>query len=260
MTKVSKITKKNKIWICKVGSQIFHNGGLLLIKDWALQINQLQKKYNIDIVWVSSGAIAMGKSKIITFIKKDKISIQEKQALSAIGQPTIMDMYNLAFQSFGLTGAQILLSSDDLLIEDKKKNFLNTIRKLIHWKIIPIINENDAVSTEEIRFGDNDVLSSKIAIAIKADKLILLTNVDGILDKNKKNIPLINKKNYKNILNNISKQKSAMGSGGMYSKLLAAFSAATNGVDTHIVKGNYLESLIKIYKNEQIGTFIPKQN
>src|SRR6185312_17144384 len=100
----------------------------------------------------------------------------------AVGQPLIMDQYNLALQSTGLLGSQVLLTAGDMKDSTRRRNLQNTLKELLAWKVIPILNENDAVATEEIKFGDNDSLASQVAVMMKAERLVLLTDVDGLYD------------------------------------------------------------------------------
>lgn len=135
-------------------------------------------------------------------------------------------MYNLALQAVSLTGAQILLTYDDLTHSTRRKNFQNTVEKLLSIGVVPILNENDAVATEEIQFGDNDSLSAKIACTMNADKLVILTNVEGLYNanpnKNKKATLIAEISKLNNKIFDLAKGTSKMGTGGMLSKLTAA--------------------------------------
>ena len=252
---------KKQRWVIKAGSQMVCGGGPILLRTWAQQLAVLTKKHNIEIIWVTSGAIATAKTKM-NFKSTTEIKIHEKQAFSAIGQPIVMDLYNMALQSENLRGAQILLTYDDLLNSKRKKNFKNSVETLLKWKIVPILNENDAVGTDEIKFGDNDFLSAQVAVHMKADKLIILTDVAGLYDSNPKSNPKailiseLTKFSKKILLNSELKSKSHMGTGGMYSKLLAAQIAFKNKIDTHLVKGDHPNILIDILKNKTVGTHV----
>ena len=254
---------KKQRWVVKAGSNLLIQGGPLLIRDLMLQVEALKKNHQIEIIWVTSGAIGTARKRL-GIQKKKKASLSEKQALSAIGQPMVMDLYNLALQSCGLKGAQVLITYSDLANKTQLKNFQNTLETLLAWNVVPILNENDAVATEEIRFGDNDSLSAKIAIALKADRLVILTDVAGVYDSDpSKNpgaqliheIPKITEK----VLKIAGKSKSEYGTGGMLSKLLAAQEASRHRVTSHLVKGDHASVLLKIAKNEQIGTLVKKQ-
>lgn len=254
-----------KKWVIKVGSNSFCKGGPLLVRDWMQQVHCLKTKYNLDIIWVTSGAIASARERLSIWwphseLKertKEKVRLAEKQALSAIGQPFIMELYNLALQSTGLFGAQILLTYDDLSTPSRKRNFHNALDYLLNWNIIPILNENDAVATEEIRFGDNDSLSAKVASVVRASRLVLLTDVEGFFDDNRM-VSRIDKITSLHLSRVKKNQKSERGTGGMYSKLLAAQEATRSGVETWLVKADLPSVLIKVAENQCIGTRIGK--
>lgn len=252
--------KAKRIWVVKVGSALFIEGGPLLVREWIKQVADLKAKYKIDIVWVTSGAIASARARIDRSWKK----LPEKQALSAVGQPMLMDAYNLALQAKGLLGAQVLLTYDDIARSTHRKNLKNTLTQLLEWNIIPILNENDAVATEEIQFGDNDLLSAKVAKLLKAERLVILTNVDGLYDKNPvkhsdakliSHLPKVTSKLLKSM---DSKAVSAVGRGGMYSKVRAAAHAQQASIPTWILRGDRTDSLIALAKGEHIGTAVGK--
>ena len=256
--KESKKKSKSSLWVVKVGSAIFTEGGPLVVRSWMKQVAELNSKFGIDVVWVSSGAIASARLRT----NKNPQSLKEKQALSAIGQPLVMEVYNLALNSERLTGAQVLLSYHDLARTEARENLKNTLKTLLSWSVLPILNENDATSTEEIQFGDNDLLSAKVAALMKADRLILLTNVEGLYDANPQVNPdakLINElpKVTSKILEGLDKNAvSTVGRGGMYSKLKAAQFANKNNIVTYVVNGEVKNSLLKIANNEMVGTRI----
>lgn len=251
---------KKQRWVIKAGSQMVCSGGPILLRAWAQQIQKLKNEYNIEVIWVTSGAIATAREKLK--LKKRESSLSEKQALSAIGQPIVMDLYNMALQAESLRGAQVLLTYDDMSVLKRRQNLKNTLETILKWNMVPILNENDAVATEEIKFGDNDSLSARVAIHMKADRLIILTDVEGLYDSNpneNKSAHLISS------LKRISKKElqkpglksgGARGTGGMYSKLLAAQMATQKQVDTFLVKGDSPSVLIRLAEGEQIGTHI----
>jgi glutamate 5-kinase len=252
--------KKLKRWVIKAGSKMVCEGGPLLMRVWMQQVAELRKKHQIEVIWVTSGAIAWAVDR--TNFKAAKRTLPQKQALSAIGQPLIMDQYNLALQASNILGSQVLLTAGDMRDASRRKNLQNTLKELLEWKVIPILNENDAVSTEEIQFGDNDSLASLVAIMMKAEKLILLTDVDGLYDgdptKNQKASLIhyrqrIGESEFQMARN---KSKSKQGTGGMYSKLLAADKASRAGIVTHLVRGDYPRNLIEIASGKTVGTQI----
>lgn len=238
-------------------------GGPLLLRSWAQQISRLVSDYNLEIIWVTSGAIASARLRIKnTKDRKKTLRLNEKQALSAIGQPIVMDIYNTALHAEGLQCAQILLTYDDLANLKRRNNLKNTIETLLKWGVIPILNENDTVATEEIKFGDNDSLSARVAIHTKADRLIILTDVQGLYTANPNTDP---KAELISTLDKITKKDlekpglragNSHGTGGMYSKLLAAQLASKNGIETLLVKGDLPSVLMQLAKGAQVGTRI----
>lgn len=249
---------KKETWVVKIGSQLLIDEGPMLIRSLMKQVVQLKKTQNIQIVWVTSGAIATARQRRGHSWK----TLPQKQALSSIGQPLLMEQYNTALAFEGLQGAQILLTANDLKNKTSKANFKNSLQQLLEWDILPIINENDAVSTEEIRFGDNDQLSALIACEIKAHRLILLTNVNGVYSKNPSepdalHYPKLDLPELKKLLSKFRKSnKSDHGTGGIFSKLSAAEKAAKKGVETLIVQGQIQNLLLQIAKGESVGTRI----
>jgi glutamate 5-kinase len=220
------------------------------------QLAGLRRDHRIEVVWVTSGAIASAVERT-RYVHK---ALPEKQALSAIGQPLLMDLYNLSLGAVGLLGAQILLTYSDMADEKRRGNLKQTIEQLLTWEVVPILNENDAVATDEIKFGDNDSLSAKVAAMLSADRLILLTDVDGLFEESPKANPkakLI--PSLKNItddwLGKVSSESgSTRGTGGMYSKLKAGQEATRAGIETWLVKGEQPGVLLQVARNEKIGT------
>lgn len=251
---------KLRRWVIKAGSQMVCEGGPLLMRTWMQQVARLRKDFNIEIIWVTSGAIAWATEK--TEFKEAKRTLPQKQALSAIGQPLIMDQYNLALATNGLLGSQILLTAGDIKNKIRKANLSNSIEQLLAWKAIPILNENDAVATEEIQFGDNDSLAAQVAVMMKAHKLILLTDVDGLFNKDPKThsdarlIPYVKKIGSQelNLSKMTSKKIPSRGTGGMLSKLNAAKLANQNNITTHLLRGDIPQNLLQIAQGQNIGT------
>ncbi len=250
---------KRERWVIKAGSNMVCSGGPLLLRAWMQQVSILRKKHGIDVIWVTSGAIASAVER--TGIQR-RGKLDEKQALSAIGQPLVMDLYLLSLQAFGLLGAQILLTYDDLAHKDRRKNFQNTVNRLIDWDVVPVLNENDAVATEEIRFGDNDSLSAKVAHTAGAARLVILTDVAGLYDSDPRSnpraklVPRIEGVS-KSLLSQVGKSPgSTKGTGGMYSKLKAAGEAAANGIDTYLVRGDVHNVLLSLAEGADAGTHV----
>jgi glutamate 5-kinase len=223
------------------------------------QVARLRAK-NIEVIWVTSGAIAWATDR--TKFKKRTRTLPQKQALSAIGQPLVMEQYNLAMQSTGLLGAQVLLTAGDMRDPMRRKNLRNTLSELLRWKVIPVLNENDAVATEEIRFGDNDSLASQVAVMMKAERLVLMTDVEGLFNgdpKKNKNVELISfvaKVTERERQWAHKKAVSSQGTGGMYSKLKAAQRAQAAGILTHFVRGDLPDGLLSLAVGKAIGTQI----
>lgn len=242
-------------------------GGPMLIRSWMNQVDELAKRKNIDVIWVTSGAIASAKKisgKSVSKSAASRAGLAEQQALSAIGQPHVMNQYLVALGERGRKGAQILLTADDIANPKRRRHLSQSLSTLLKWRYLPILNENDAVSTEEIQFGDNDRLSALVAVHMKASRLILLTDVDGLFDRDPKRL----RKNETaqliphvqgiklSLLNSLSKSsKSELGKGGMYSKLLAAKTVNQHGITCHLVRGDLPDALLKV-NSQSIGTRI----
>jgi glutamate 5-kinase len=250
--------KKHRRWVVKAGSQMVCAGGPILVRAWMAQIASLKKTHGIEVIWVTSGAIALAVDR--TDFRKTKKQLPEKQALSAIGQPIVMDLYNLALNSTGQLGAQVLLTAGDMKDPSRRKNLQNTLHTLLEWETVPILNENDAVATEEIQFGDNDSLSAKIAHMMGAEKLVLLTDVNGLYDSDPRKNPKAKLIPYREKIAKDDFKRAGQaggtsrGTGGMYSKLLAADFAAKNGIVTHLVRGDWPQNLLLIADGDMLGT------
>jgi glutamate 5-kinase len=251
---------KLRRWVVKAGSKMVCDGGPLLLRAWMLQVAELRAQHNIEVIWVTSGAIAFAVQR--THFKKRNRTLPQKQALSAIGQPLIMDQYNLALQATNLLGSQVLLTAGDMEDRIRRRNLQNTLNELLRWKVIPILNENDAVATEEIRFGDNDSLASQVAIMMKAERLILMTDVDGLFDGDPKKNPKAPLIDYRRRIGAAElkmvnkKSKTSQGTGGMYSKLMSVDRASRKGVISHLVRGDWPRNLLQIATGQPIGTQI----
>ena len=214
----------------------------------------LLKKQEIMPILVSSGAIAVGKS--ILHIKPQNIA--EKQALAAVGQADLMHEYEMIFNKYDLKCAQILLNHDDFDVRKRVLNLENTINTLIDLDVVPIINENDALAVDEIKVGDNDTLSALISGMVEAKLLVLVSDIDGLFDKNPKiynDAKLVKfvEKIDKDIINMATDATSDFGTGGMITKIKAAKIATSSGVDMLIMNNTKLEKLHNVF-NEYDGT------
>jgi glutamate 5-kinase len=234
--------------VLKIGTSTLTNGTKLIsrgkIEDIGRQILALRDEY--DIVLVSSGAIAAAKQ-YININDPGKL-VESKQAMAAVGQPLLMRIYNEIFSDFGIRTAQCLMTYRDFENETSRKNTLNTITELIKYDFVPIINENDTTAVEEIILGDNDKLSALVAALIRADLLILASDIDGVFDRNPhlhsdaKLIPEI--RNIEEARALVEERDSGLGTGGMNSKLEAAMICQKENIETWIVGGGRNNFLI----------------
>jgi len=212
-----------------------------------------------EVILVSSGAVAAGRKRLDLAVTKS-FSLREKQAVAAVGQSSLMRAYEDIFNNLDRKVAQLLLTHDDLSHRDRYLNVRNTILTLLEWSILPIINENDTVSVEELRFGDNDTLGAMITNVIEADMFICLTDVDGLYTGNPQSTkdarPVYTvarvDKAIRAMAGNVY---GALGSGGMRSKIDAAAAVAARGGCSFIGPGRYPEIIRKVFAGEPIGTF-----
>jgi glutamate 5-kinase len=252
--------------VVKIGSNILAYGEEGLdterISSIARDIAELHNT-GYDIVLVSSGAIAAGMKKLA--LKEKPKDIKFKQAAAAIGQSSLMWAYERSFGDYGKKVAQVLLTRDDFSDRKKYINSKNTLLTLLSYKIIPIINENDTVATDEIRFGDNDYLASLVAGIIEAERLIILSDVDGFYTEDPKHNANATIIEYVDEITPELELKaggagSRVGTGGMYSKLLAAKRAVSHGIIVHIISGRKNGLLTSLLRGEHCGTmFKPKK-
>ena len=215
-----------------------------------------------EFIIVSSGAIAAGCRKL--GLSSRPTGIPQQQAVAAAGQSALMQVYEEAFAQIGLKVAQILLTHDDLESRQRFLNARNTLLTLLQWRVVPIINENDTVATDELKFGDNDNLAALICNLVGADLLILLTDTDGLFDQDPRQHPdaklvhLVESFDAE-LEKAASSRAGALGRGGMGSKLQAAKKAAAAGLPTVIANGLTPGILTKIFAGEDVGTlFLPQ--
>ncbi len=212
-----------------------------------------------EVILVSSGAIGAGKGRV-GFSPDD--TVEESQAVSTIGQSHLMRRYTESFERYGLTVAQLLLTDQDLEDPERFTNFQNTIETLLSWGVVPIINENDAVATEEIRIGDNDMLSASVTVAVGADLLVTLTDVAGVYTGNPNEDPdaeLIDAvgRNYDEVERIV--ERTASGTfGGIRTKVRGARTVSEHGVPAIIARSTEPDVLEAIATEQSVGTvFIP---
>ena len=248
--------------VIKLGSSIVTNNGNGLdercLSSLIRQISILSSQ-NKKVILVSSGAIAAGLKKL--GIRKRPKILSELQSAAAVGQMDLVRMYEKLFSDNDLISAQVLLTHNDLSDRKRYLNARSTIFNLIKNNVIPVINENDTVASEEIRFGDNDTLAAMVANLIEADILVLLTDQDGLFSSDPRqdsNARLI-RHSYvddKSLDNAATGTKSEIGIGGMTTKILAARRAALSGTHTIIASGKRSNVLVDLSKDEDIGTFL----
>ncbi|MEN3041986.1 MAG: glutamate 5-kinase [Fervidobacterium sp.] len=236
--------------VLKVGSNLLvGQGGIKkeYIIEMVATVNKLlSDKHKVAIV--TSGAAASGR-KVLRIDTHDMVS---KQALCAVGQVQLMNIYENAFSFYNRRVAQILLTRDDFSDRTRFLNLRNTLIGLENFKVIPIINENDTVAVEEIKLGDNDILSAMFSICWGADYLLLLTSVDGVIGENGEIV-----KEYVVGFDQVKiakLEKTSFGSGGIDSKIIAGRMAAESGIKVYIINGNELENIIKVLNGENPGT------
>ena len=210
-----------------------------------------------EVILVSSGAIGMGVGKLNLGSRPSDLA--GKQACAAVGQCELMYTYDKLFSDYNVTVAQILLTAPDLSCPDRHEKFENTLRRLLELRVLPIINENDTVSTAEIEFGDNDTLAANVAVSAKADLLVLLSDIDGLFsadphkDASAKLIPEVHTLS-EEILALAGGAGSSLGTGGMETKLRAAKIVTEAGCDMIITNGAYPERLYSIIDEVPVGT------
>ncbi len=250
--------------VVKVGSGVLtrKNGlNMNVIDDLTMEICGLRKK-GIEIILVSSGAIAAGLKKI--GMSRRPQSLSQQQAMAAIGQSSLIKAYEEAFSRLGHKVAQALLTRDDLTHRGRYLNARNTLITLLSWKIITIINENDTVVVDEIKFGDNDNLSAMVTNLTGAHLLVNLTNIDGLFDKDPRihdhaRLIEVVEKVDKKVTKLASVIPGFLGRGGMASKVNAARKAALGGVPTIIANGLKPGILNRIFTGKEEGTlFLPR--
>ena len=256
------IVRRARRVVVKIGSQILSSSAGIEENRLRGLVRELAELHDHkkEVVVVSSGAVAAGMSRLG---RKDRPkSIPEKQALAAVGQIKLMALYERAFSKFDKSVAQVLLTADDLANRQRYINAKHTFQMLLESSIIPIVNENDTVAVEEMKFGDNDHLSALVATLLEADLLVILSDVEGVYDKDPRAhegarlIPLISQaRGIRQAITGMS--ISTAGTGGIATKLGAAEEAAAAGIPTIITSGLYGGVLQKVFDTkEPVGTLI----
>lgn len=246
--------------VVKVGtSTLTHSTGRINIRrvETLCRVLSDLKNAGSEIILVSSGAIGMGVGKLN--LNEKPSDIPTKQACAALGQCELMYTYDNEFSKYSHNVAQILITSADVENEKNHNNFKNTITRLLELGVLPVINENDTISTDEIAIGDNDTLCAIVAVSVQADMCIILSDIDGLYDKNPREYPdakLIS------FVTDITPEITVMGgsagsglaTGGMHTKISAAQIATQKGIDMIIANGNNPELLYDIVDGKPIGT------
>lgn len=265
MDKILKDVASAQRIVVKVGtSTLTYSTGKMNLKriDRMAMILSDLRNQGKEIVLVSSGAIGVAVGKL--GLKKKPEDTKQKQAIAAVGQCELMYLYDKLFSEYNNTVAQILVTRDDVAVPRRKRNIQNTITALLDMGIIPVVNENDTVSFDEIEIGDNDTLSAIVAELVDADLLILFSDIDGMYSEDPhhnpdaKLLPLIY---------DVSEVKSlaggavtGQGTGGMITKLEAAQIATSAGIHMIIANGNNMDLIYDILDGKSVGTLFVSQN
>jgi len=253
------ITDAKKI-VIKVGtSTLAHQTGMLNIRRIEALVKTLADLQNAgkELILVSSGAIGVGSGKL--GLKERPSDTPTKQACASIGQCELMYVYDKLFSEYNHCVSQILMTRDIIDSPKRAQNVINTFEKLLSLNVIPIVNENDSVSVEEIEFGDNDTLSALVAKLANADALIILTDIDGLYDDdprknpNAKLIPEVDQIDER--IESLAQGKgSTLGTGGMITKIHAAQIATQAGIPVHILNGADPNILYDLFDGKSVGT------
>ena len=261
MSKRQKLTTARR-WVIKIGSALLTDNGVGLNRDdiakWVGQMVQLRQQ-GVELLLVSSGAVAEGMCRLGW--QQRPHALHALQAAAAVGQMGLVQAWESSFSKFGLHTAQVLLTHDDLSNRTRYLNARSTIRSLLELGVVPVINENDTVITDEIRVGDNDTLAALAANLVEADHLIILTDQQGLFDMDPRehtNAHLIEEAAADDEKLDVMAGEAGgqLGRGGMATKLRAARLAARSGTCTVIASGREPDALLRIRGAEQIGSLL----
>lgn len=262
---VSKIPHKKplikKTIVVKIGSSLLTNNGKGLdrtaIYEWAKQIARLHND-GYQMLLVSSGAVAEGVVRMNLDERPKKL--QALQACAAIGQMGLIETWWQACIQYGVQSSQLLLTHDDLANRNRYLNTASTLQQLLEWRVLPVINENDTVSVDEIKFGDNDSLGAMVAAMVKADLYIILTDQQGVFTDNPRNNPqatlIKTERAMADYLFDIAGDGGKLGRGGMLTKIRAARLAAMGGCPTVIANGDVENVISRVVAGEPLGTLL----
>ena len=254
------LTATNR-WVVKIGTSLLTDSASGIrqsaIDSWVEQIAEL-KSAGVDIVLVSSGSIGEGMRRLGW--DKRPGEVHRVQTAAAVGQMGLVHSYEASFRSHNILTAQILLTHADLANRQRYLNARNTLRELLSLGVVPIVNENDAVVNEEIRFGDNDTLAALAANLVEADSLVLLTDQNGLYDSDPRESSDATLVRYARAddpaLLDMAGDPGAHGSGGMETKIKAARKASGSGATTLIVSGQEKDVLLRIRRGEELGSLL----
>jgi glutamate 5-kinase len=261
MSESRKKLTQTKRWVVKLGSALLTNEGCGLrvnsMYTWVKQIHELRQQGH-EIVIVSSGAIAEGITRLGWNSRPH--AVHDLQAAAAVGQMGLIKAWESCFQDYQIQTAQILLTHEVISNRERYLNARSTLRTLLKLGVVPIVNENDTVSTEELRFGDNDTLAGLVTHLVDADLLVLLTDQDGLYEADPRQDPqakfISEAEAGDKLLQNYAGEGGALGRGGMLTKLKAASMAAKSGGSTVIASGLVEDVLKKIAEGEACGTLL----
>jgi glutamate 5-kinase len=247
--------------VIKIGSALLTREGQGLnlegIGTWAAQMARLAER-GLEVLLVTSGAVAAGMQRM--GLKARPHALHELQAMAAIGQMYLVQAYETAFSRHGLHTAQVLLTHDDLADRRRYLNARSTLRTLLDHRVVPVINENDTVATEEIRFGDNDTLAALVANLVEADLLLILTDQAGLYERDPRLDPharlIAEGEAGDPRLMEMAGGSGVLGRGGMRTKLAAAEKAARSGAATVIASGREPEVILRVLLGEPLGTYL----
>ncbi len=248
--------------VIKIGSALLTNDGAGLNRDgianWVDQLAVLYKR-GIEVVLVSSGAVAEGMNRL--GLSKRPETLHELQAAAAVGQMGLIQTYESAFMKHNLHTAQVLLTHDDLSNRQRYLNARNTVKSLLQLGVVPVINENDTVVTDEIRFGDNDTLAALVANLVEADALVILTDQNGLFDRDPRehaDAKLITEAaaTDTSLMAMAEGGAGALGRGGMATKISAARLASRSGTSTFIASGKEENIITRLFNAEEVGTLL----
>lgn len=255
------LLKDKKRIVVKIGSSTItheetNNLNLIKMEKLVRVLADLQNQGK-EVVVVSSGAIAVGRQAV--GMKKRPTQVEEKQACAAVGQAKLMMVYQKLFSEYNQLTAQVLMTKYTMINDISRKNAQNTFRELLSMGVIPIVNENDTVSTDEVKIGDNDTLSAIVAALIGADLLILMSDIDGLYTDDPHKNPDAEFIDYvERITKDLEEMgkgsASDVGTGGMATKISAAKIATDSGADMVIANGDDIQTISRIMQGENIGT------